>query len=211
MNPTPVAAISVSTIASQMFMFTSVARIPIIRPAEPVITPADRSNSPPIISRATTTAGMPMVAATSVQFEMPSSFRNSEFWVQKKMATTTAASRAPISGRRSSRAIGLIWARRSSPAGWGGGGATAGAGVPDVAMSVLRITSLSSVWERWAAGRGRRPAARAPLAGALTGELLDGRGVGLLDEPGAREDRLAAADGIRVVLEQLQEHDGQVA
>ena len=65
------AAISVSTIASQMFMPTSVARIPIIRPAEPVITPADRSNSPPIISRATTTAGMPIVEATSVQFAMP--------------------------------------------------------------------------------------------------------------------------------------------
>src|SRR5919107_864961 len=53
MNPTPDAASSVSTIASQMFIPTSVARMPIIRPAEPVMTPAERSNSPPIINSAT--------------------------------------------------------------------------------------------------------------------------------------------------------------
>ena len=112
-----VAAISVSTIASQMFMSTLVARMPIIRPAEPVMTPADRSNSPPIISSATNTAGIPIVDATSVQFEMPSSFRNSEFCVQKKIATTIAASAAPISGRRRILAIVPTWASRSSPAG----------------------------------------------------------------------------------------------
>ena len=88
-----------------MFIPTSVARMPIIRPAEPVITPADRSNSPPIISSATTTAGMPIVDATSVQFAMPSSCRNSEFCVQKKIATTIAASSAPISGRRRMRDV----------------------------------------------------------------------------------------------------------
>ena len=33
----------------------------------PVITPADRSNSPPIISSATATAMIPSVDATSVQ------------------------------------------------------------------------------------------------------------------------------------------------
>ena len=72
--------------------------MPIIRPAEPVITPADRSNSPPIISSATTTAGMPIVEATSVQLAMPSSFRNSEFWVQKKIADDDGGQQRPDLG-----------------------------------------------------------------------------------------------------------------
>jgi hypothetical protein len=125
-KPIPPAAMSVRTIATQTFSSSSVASRPIIRPAEPVMTPAERSNSPPIISSATTTAGMPIVEATSVQLAMPSSFRNSEFCVQKKIATTTAASSAPISGRRRRRAIGLMLARRSSPAGTGGGASSAG-------------------------------------------------------------------------------------
>jgi hypothetical protein len=158
-KPTPLAAIRVSTIASQMFMFTSVARMPIIRPAEPVMTPADRSNSPPIIRMATATAGIPIVDATSVQLEMPSSFRNSEFCVQKKIATTTHARNAPISGRRMRRDIALISVSRSSAIGWGGGGSTSAGGevggaCPD-AMWCLLITSLSS---EWAAGLSPRPA-----------------------------------------------------
>src|SRR5215217_6463221 len=141
-------------------MPTSVARTPIMRPAEPVITPADRSNSPPIISSATTTAGMPIVEATSVQLAMPSSLRNSEDWVQKKIATTTAATSAPISGRRRMRAIRLTFASRSSPAGTGGGGAgavdgDAGAG-PGVADCLRIMPAL--------------------LPRALLRELLDGRG-----------------------------------
>src|SRR3954469_9634390 len=124
---------SVTTIASPMFQPHSVASRPLIRPADPVMTPAERSNSPPIISSATATAGMPIVDATSVQLEMPSSFKNRAFWVQKKIATTMQASSAPISGRRSRRAIGLIFARRSSPAGTGGGGATAADPVAGVA------------------------------------------------------------------------------
>jgi len=125
------------------------------------MTPAERSNSPPIISRATTTAGMPIVDATSVQFEMPSSFRNSAFWVQKKIATTMQASSAPISGRRNSRAIGLIFASRSSPAGTGGpcGGATSAvvpAGAPlDGVVACLSITFS--------------PRARAGMAGVVAG------------------------------------------
>ena len=88
-----------------MFMPTSVARMPIIRPAVPVITPAERSNSPPIISSATTTAGMPIVDATSVQLAMPSSCRNSAFCVQKKIADDDGGQqradlRAPQDARR---------------------------------------------------------------------------------------------------------------
>src|SRR5690242_13442295 len=148
-----------------MFIPTSVARMPSIKPAEPVMTPADRSNSPPIISSATATDGMPMVEATSVQLEMPSSFRNSEFCVQKKMAITTAASSAPISGRRMIRAAVLMLASRSSPAGVGGGAASA-----DVAV-LLMVAPAS------------------PRAGRR--ELRDGGGIALVDEARAGEDRQA--------------------
>src|SRR3954451_12741643 len=182
MNPTVVAAMSVSTIANQMFIPTLVARMPIIRPAEPVITPADRSNSPPIISSATATAGMPIVDATSVQFAMPSSLRNSGFCVQKKIATTIAASSAPISGRRRMRDARLMLASRSSPTGFAGG---AGAG----AAAVCLVMSP-------------RPLAR---------ELLDRRHVGLVHEAGAGEHRLPAADGVGVRLVELEEDDRQVA
>ena len=41
----------------------SVVRTPTTRPVKPVMAPADRSNSPPIISRATATAMMPIVEA----------------------------------------------------------------------------------------------------------------------------------------------------
>src|SRR4051812_33877397 len=208
-----------------MFMLTFVARMPIIRPAEPVITPADRSNSPPIISSATTTAGMPIVEATSVQLEMPSSLRKSEFWVQKKTATTTAASSAPISGRRMMRAVVLMFVSRSSLTGTGGGGAAAvPAPVPAdaagglAAIECLSITSASSGcvtrlrYRRRARGAPPDPGSlMGRLAGALAGELLHRRRVGLVDEAGAREDRLAAADRVGVALEQLQEHDRQVA
>jgi hypothetical protein len=145
-KPTPVAAASVITIASQMFIPTSVARMPIISPAEPVMTPAERSNSPPIISSATITAGMPIVDATSVQLAMPSSCRNSDACVQKKIATMIAASSAPISGRRRMRDIMLMFVSRSSASGVGVGGGAAvdgDAGAEPDAMDWMRITSLS--------------------------------------------------------------------
>src|SRR5919197_220156 len=156
---------------------------------------------------------MPIVEATSVQLEIPSSLRNRPFWVQKKKATTTAASSAPISGRRRRRAAWLICARRSSETGAGGGGATVPAepvAGPD-AIRFLLITSLSSR-ARAAGGRlrGAEPAA-ALLAGPRGRELRDRRGVGLVDEARAGEDRPAAADGVGVLLEELEEHDGEVA
>src|SRR4051812_15430967 len=167
-----------------MFIPTSVARMPSMRPAEPVITPADRSNSPPIINSATSTAGMPIVDATSVQLAMPSSRRKSAFCDQKKIATTTAASSAPISGRRRIRDARLMFASRSSATGIAGGGA-AGDGVGCVVLMAL------------------------PRAGLR--ELRDGPGVVLVDEARAGEDGQAAADGVGVVPEELQEHDRQVA
>src|SRR4051794_20937878 len=105
------------------------------------------------------------------------------------------ASSAPISGRRMMRAVALMLASRSSLTGMGGGAAVVGAGPGAIELMLITLSS---------SGAGRpapRGAGRAGtlLAGALTGQLLDGRRVGLLDEPGAREDRLAAADGVGVV------------
>src|SRR4051812_43987066 len=197
-----------------MFIPTSVARMPIIRPAEPVMTPAERSNSPPIMSSATATAGMPIVDATSVQFAIPSSFRNSGFCVQKKIATTTAASSAPISGRRRMRAVLLMSVSRSSATGAGGGAAdapVAAVGADPDDMDVLRIT-CSSPPRPGAGPRGTcGPAVCAPLAGPRRRQLRDGGRVALLDEARAGEDRLPAAHGVRVGLVELQEHDRQVA
>ena len=48
-----------SSIPSQMFMPTSTAKMPVNMPVVPVITPDDRSNSPPIISSATASAVRP--------------------------------------------------------------------------------------------------------------------------------------------------------
>ena len=52
-----------SAIAGQTFMFWNVVRYPSSSPELPIITPADRSNSPPIISSATGTATIPYWAA----------------------------------------------------------------------------------------------------------------------------------------------------
>ncbi len=64
-NPMVNAKASDATMASHTFQPASEASIPIRRPADPVMAPADKSNSPPIISRATATAMMPSVDAGS--------------------------------------------------------------------------------------------------------------------------------------------------
>src|SRR3954470_17103905 len=196
-----------------MFQCSSVPRMPIMSPAAPVMTPAERSNSPPIISSATSTAGMPIVDATSVQFEIPSSFRNSDACVQKKIAMTIAATRAPISGRRSNRAIGLILAIRSS-AGLAGGGACDPAVCGETAPDAIR---LSLIWMSLPRVRraGGRPEARPPpvvsqLAGSCPRELCNRQCVCLVDVAGAGQDRLPAANRVGVRLEELQEHNRQV-
>ncbi len=123
-KPTAPAATSVRTIAGHTFRFSSVARMPIISPELPVMTPAERSNSPPIMSRATATAGMPSVEATSVQLAMPSSVMNSDVVTVKNTATAIAASAAPSSGRRSSLVARLTCASRSSTTSVAGTGAS---------------------------------------------------------------------------------------
>ena len=96
----------------------------------PVITPAERSNSPPIISSATATAMMPSVEATSVQRAMPLSVRNCSAVTAKNSKTTPAPIIAPSSGRWSSLVRNETFASRSSTAVGGGS---------DVGWSVVLI------------------------------------------------------------------------
>src|SRR5919106_1912665 len=205
MNPTPPAAASVSRIASHMFMPTSVAMTPMNSPAVPVITPAERSNSPPIIRSATATAGIPIVDATSVQLAAPSSVPKSSGVTAKKSPITAAAMSAPSSGRRSSLVSMLTSAMRSSTTDVGGGGSSA------VAWLLIPVSSSSLV----RLPGGPEPAGSGPpgvgSARALLRELLDGIGVGLVHEAGAGEHRQAAADRVGVLVEQRQEHDRQIS
>ena len=81
---------------------------------KPVIAPAERSNSPPIISRATATAMMPMVEAERSQVLAPLAVAKTSVVTAKKTKTTIAATRAPTSGRLSSRPTTETDANRSS-------------------------------------------------------------------------------------------------
>src|SRR3954468_3573633 len=62
-------------------------------------TPADRSNSPPIINRATPTATIPIVDEAYSTVLNAGSVRNGGATEKKKMKMTTAAAIAPNSGR----------------------------------------------------------------------------------------------------------------
>src|SRR3954451_2129915 len=72
-------------------------------PAEVTRTPADRSNSPPIISMPTATATMPMVEDVYRTVKKEAGERNDGATIKKKMKMTIAATSAPTSGRASSR------------------------------------------------------------------------------------------------------------
>ena len=116
-----------TTIAGHIEKPHSVVSNPITRPVVPVITPAERSNSPPIISSATATAMIPYDEATSVQLAMPLSVPKASVVTQKNTQTTSAPRSEPTSGRRMSRAHRLMLASRSSATGSGVGAAPAGA------------------------------------------------------------------------------------
>ena len=169
--------------------------MPIIRPAEPVITPADRSNSPPIISSATTTAGMPIVEATSVQLAMPSSLQEQRVLrPEEDRDDDRGQQRADLGAAQEPRHRADL--RQPLVAGRAGGGARPAAGRRSTPPCGCHVSLLVRRGGRPAAVE---PAARSLLAGACLGQLLDRRGVGLVDEARAGEDRLAAADGVGVV------------
>src|SRR3954454_2041116 len=81
------------------------------------VTPADRSNSPPIISSATPTATMPMVDEAYRTVASAGRVRNAGATAQKKAKITIAAASAPISGRERTRETRDRWVRPGGAAG----------------------------------------------------------------------------------------------
>ena len=174
-------------------MPTSVARMPIIRPAEPVITPAERSNSPPIISSATDhRQDARWSRRRRSSCAMPSSCRNSALCVQKKIATTIAAEqRADLRPPQEARRRADV--RQALVRGGRGGAASRGGRL------ALPPRSTSA---RAAAGRRRRPDGRVLSACRPRPASATVSRVRLVDEARAGEDRQAAADGVGVGLVQ---------
>jgi hypothetical protein len=73
-NPIAIPKSSTTPIDGQMFQSARVVSRPSSKPELPIITPADRSNSPPIMSSATGTATIPYCADWSIHWlQMPRS------------------------------------------------------------------------------------------------------------------------------------------
>src|SRR5918992_3194606 len=85
-------------------------------------TPADRSNSPPIISSATPTATMPIDELAYSTVDSAGSVRNGSASTKKKMKIATAAVSDPISGRVSRVDSNGFLGRSTSVVGVGGDG-----------------------------------------------------------------------------------------
>ena len=98
MAPSMSARASETRMATQMLRPYSVVRTPTTRPVKPVMAPADRSNSPPIISKDTATAMIPMVDAPRSQVLAPAAVAKASVVTAKKTKITTAATSAPLSG-----------------------------------------------------------------------------------------------------------------
>src|SRR3954447_16342981 len=187
-KPMARASTSAAPMATQMFSPNSVETTPTVSAVVPVITPAERSKWPPIISIATATAMMPSVEAGSSQFATPRTERNTGDCTAKNTKITTAPMSAPSSGLTSSRRNGPTAASRSSGGGARGGGAA-----------------------RRPARCPARPAPCGCSAGPLLGQVGDLVDVVLVDDARPGQHRLAAADGFQVLLVELEHHDRQVA
>src|SRR5581483_9609013 len=158
------------------------------------MTPADRSNSPPIISSATGTAMIPMFEASSLQRAKPSRPANPVAVDANSPNTAASPTSEPISGRRKTCERIPTRASRSS--------AGAAGGVADAASWAMTGA---------AAGRSppRRPSSR--LARSLRSERDHLRRIRLVDEARSGQHRLPAADRVRVRVVQEEEHDREVA
>src|SRR5215208_5702174 len=178
MKPTSAANANVTTIAGHIEKPHSVVSSPSRRPVVPVMTPAERSNSPPIISSATATAMIPSVDATSVQLAIPLSVPNESVLSQKKAQMTSAPSSEPTSGRRSSRTHRLMFASRSSATGSGVGGAPAGAAAAELPPPMASVITFS-LRVLWTLPSGSvDPLVSSPRS--LLRQLRDRVGVGLV-------------------------------
>ena len=87
-----------SAMLTNRFMPTCTARIDVLIEAVTTATPDDRSNSPPIINRATLTAITPMVALWYRTVAIAADDRKGGATIQKKMKIATAATNALSSG-----------------------------------------------------------------------------------------------------------------
>src|SRR5205085_6729511 len=126
-----------ATIAAQTFQLYSVIKMPVVSPVVPIMVPADRSNSPPIISIATATAMMTKFDAVKIQVLAPLGFENASVVTVKKTKITIAPASAPTSGLRRILLRRCDELSRSSSSG-GVSGAAAGS-------SVMVVMSAPSV------------------------------------------------------------------
>ena len=156
-------------------------------PVVPVITPADRSNSPPIISSATATAMMPSVDATSVQRAAPPSVpngrRDGEERRRPRSRRAARRARAAAAGARSEADRASRSSDRAGRPACGSMGSSSVAGSAHPALSACRPRRAPRPWPRSPCRRSR----------ARSG-------------PAGRRRRCCA-----LVLYSVQQHDRQVA
>src|ERR687896_1855442 len=165
-------------------------------------TPADRSNSPPIISSDTPTATMPIEELAYSTVDRAGSVRNGSASTKKKMKIAMAAASDPISGRVSRVDSSGFLGRSTSAAGVGGDGWVATG--EDMARS-----SGGRMEDPGGAGATGSPWAE--LAGVVLRvghDLLD---VALVDEGRAGEYRAATAHVVAVGQVQPPRRDRHVA
>jgi len=116
MNPTSAAKAKTMGIATHTFKLYSVVSNPARSPEVPTMTPVERSNSPPIIRRATKTAMIPIGAAMSVHPAVPPTAAKFPVvsTLQKRKKMTAAPMSAPNSGRWSNLVARDVCATLSS-------------------------------------------------------------------------------------------------
>src|SRR5581483_9482288 len=158
------------------------------------MTPAERSNSPPIISNATGTAMIPMFEASSLQRAKPSRPAKPVAVIANSANTAARPTSDPISGRRKTCERIPTRASRSSAGAAGG-------------------VAVAACWDITGAAAGRlsAPPPSPRLARALRRQLDHLRRVRLVHETRSRQHRLAAADGVRVRVVQVEEHDREIS
>ena len=135
--------------------------MPTMSPVEPTMVPADRSNSPPIMSRATAIAMIPNSAEESSQVATPPAVTNASVIAAKKQNTATAATAAPTSGRRSNLVSRLTVTSRCVSC--TGGESTAMAHLVPRSANCLTLAALSLVTKPGPEYTGRPPPTSLPL------------------------------------------------
>src|SRR5689334_13143365 len=147
MNPIPRATIRDASTPTHMFSDSWKVIRAAHSAAVTTVTPDDRSNSPPIINRATPTATTPIVDEAYRTVANEGSVRNGGAIAKKKMKIAMAAATAPISGRDNTREASdrFTWA--------GASGAFVGCAAGVVAGELM-------ICSRWGVGAGGAAGAR---------------------------------------------------